>query len=1606
MPWWTTWIVSCPMRRGPKGAQRPPPPRRAPLRRAPPRRGPQPRTPVGGTAWRRRESQTCPTRKPKPCCWRSWRGCMTMPTERPDNVPAPASHGEDVGMTPVKRALIGMRRMRAALEAAERAAREPIAVIGMGCRLPGGCNSPDDLWQMLVEGRDGISEVPPDRWDAEALFDPDPARRGTITTRFGGFIEGVDQFDPAFFGISPLEAMSMDPQQRILLEVTWEALEHAGQAPDQLTGSATGVFVGIGGVDYVKEVLARPLETYDPFVAQGVSHAAASGRLSYLLGLQGPAVSLDTACSSSLLAVHLAVQSLRRGECRMALAGGVNLILSPDMHVALSRSGMLAPDGRCRTFDSRADGFVRSEGCGVVVLKGLRDALVDGDDVWAVIRGSATNQDGRSSGMTAPNGPAQEAVIRAALEDAGVLPSAVRYVEAHGTGTRLGDPIEVQALGAVFREGREPGQELRIGSVKTNIGHLEAAAGVVGLMKTALVLRHREIPPHLHLQEPSPLIPWVDLSLQVPTERTPLADGGEEALAGVSAFGFTGSNVHVVMGSAPTPAPVVDGKVGGLRARPLRLLKITAAHPDALRALGLRYEKRLSEARPSEGDPEAGEDFADLCFTSTTGRADLPHRLVILAGSAEEARSGLASWRGGEGADAGIAFAGHVADATPPEVAFLFTGHGSQYPGMGRDLFETEPVFRAAMEECDRLGRKYLDRPLLSVLYPDGDPPSEGGLESMTHAQPALFAVEYALSRLWRSWGVEPSAVLGHSVGEYAAACVAGVVTVDGALKLVTARGRFMDALPARGSMRALFAGEATVRDLLRDWRHAVSIAAVNGPAEVVVSGDMTSVAAVADAAERAGIETRALTVGAAAHSHLLDPILDDFEAVAATVEFSPPVMDFVSSTLARVVTHADVRDTGYWRRHLREPVQFADSIRRLWENGTRAFVEVGPNPRLCGMGSRCLPDEAALWLPALREGRADSLQALESLAVLYASGGQVDWDAFEGRSAGHPRFGRRTRVTLPTYPWRHRRYWVEGGAPAPLAHPALSESERWEGLVAAGRRQEGQAPLDLNVSGIPTVWRVLDRLTTGVAADTLVRMGAFGAEGKARTADSILSGIGIVPAYRGLVGRWLERLAGQGRLEKSGEMFVTPATPPNHDGEVMWRDARELPEDAQFLVAYLSRCHALLPGVLTGRTNPLETLFPGGSTETADLLYRDWGLVRYFNHLIGSLVSEFARQRPAGRGILALEVGAGTGGTTAAMLPGLTGRTERYDFTDVSELFLERAAATFREYGFVRYGILDVNRDPGEQGYPDGAYDLVVAANVLHASADLRRTLDRVRSMLAPGGLLVAFEATEYLAWFEVSTALLEGWEGHADDVRGEVPLLEAPRWVELLEQAGFERTEVFPRADAPTAGFGLHVFLAAVAGTPSGGTGDVRAHEAAGSRVGEPPGADPGTEDPDPPRPLLLERLSEASAGQRRNLLREFVRSQIRGLLRLDPDEPLERRRRLMELGLDSLMAVELRSRLGRGLGLAEPLPATLVFDYPTIEAIVGLLEQAISPPAVVDGKAVGDGPSEGLATGFTSTGPASPLIAGAERDDLPEEEAEARLLERLDALEGTDR
>jgi acyl transferase domain-containing protein len=810
---------------------------------------------------------------------------------------------ERIKSLPPQRVMLLAAQLQERVETLEKQQAEPIAIVGISCRFPGGADSPESFWRLLQNGVDAITEVPPDRWDIDEHYDPDPEKPGKMSTRWGGFLKDVRGFDPHFFGIAPREAEGMDPQQRLLLELCWEALERAGQSPDALMNSQTGVFVGISGSDYLQMRLDAGIETLDAYFASGNAHSIASGRLSYVLGLHGPSLPIDTACSSSLVAVHLAVQSLRNGECRAALAGGVNLILKPDTTVALSKAHMMATDGRCKAFDARADGFVRGEGGGVVVLKRLSDALTDGDNIFALIRGSAVNQDGRSNGLTAPNGPSQEAVIRSALESGRVAPQQISYVEAHGTGTSLGDPIEVQALASVF--GQERKEALMVGSVKTNIGHLESAAGIAGLIKIVLMLQHGQAPPHLHLENLNPYIPWKELPVTVPTKLTPWQTDTER-FAGVSSFGFSGTNAHIVLSTPPDME-----KKQSTPERPLHLFTLSARSEAALKELAARYEEHVTD-HPV--------DAADLAFTVNTGRSHFNHRLAILTGDTARIRHSLAGYRGNR--EAQDWFHGEAHGTRQPRVAFLFTGQGAQYTGMARQLYETHPTFKATLDQCDQILRPFLQRPLLSVLFADND--SDAVLiDETAYTQPALFAVEYALAELWRSWGVQPSVVMGHSVGEYVAACIAGVFRLEDGLKLIAERARLMQGLPSSGGMAAVFADEAVVEKAIAAHTGEISIAAINGPSNVVISGAEQALTGVLESLAQQGIKSRRLTVSHAFHSPLMEPILDEFEKVAASINYSEPHIGLMSNMTGSLATMDQVTHPRYWREHVRKPCGF-----------------------------------------------------------------------------------------------------------------------------------------------------------------------------------------------------------------------------------------------------------------------------------------------------------------------------------------------------------------------------------------------------------------------------------------------------------------------------------------------------------------------------------------------------------------------------------------------------------------------------------------------------------------------------------------------------------
>ncbi|MEM9923110.1 MAG: beta-ketoacyl synthase N-terminal-like domain-containing protein [Cyanobacteria bacterium P01_D01_bin.50] len=970
----------------------------------------------------------------------------------------------------LKNALVELKKMRSELNTIEEAKTEPIAIIGMGCRFPGGANNPEAYWQLLRNGVNAVTEIPSERWNVEAYYDSNPEAPGKMYTRYGAFLDDVSKFDPQFFEISPREAMSMDPQQRLLLEVTWEALENAGIPPEQIKGTQTGVFMGVCFDDYakfnVKSTDTSRIEAYD---ALGNFRSVAAGRISYFFGLQGPTMQLDTTCSSALLGVHLACQSLRSGESNFALAGGVNLMLEPGTTVGFSKLKALSADGKCKTFDSAANGYVRGEGCGVILLKRLSDAMADGDHIHGIIRGSAANHDGRSNGLTAPNGSAQEALVRQALASAKLKPSQIQYVEAHGTGTSLGDPIEVSALGRVLAQGRSQENPLIIGSVKTNFGHLETAAGVAGLMKVVLSLQNKEIPAHLHFQEPNPYIPWQKYPLKVPTELTPWSVKNGKRLGGVSSFGMSGTNVHVIIEEAPEPTAIKSAA-----ARPLHLLSLSAKTESALVAIVNNYQRFLTS------HPEAS--LADVCFTANTGRSHFEYRLCAVSESTQQLCEQLKTFH--HDRNAPLVVSGHKASSGTPKVAFLFTGQGSQYIGMGYQLYQTQPIFRKTLDYCSRILRPYLDRSLISVLYPESE--TNTLLDQTAYTQPALFALEYALAQLWISWGIEPDIVMGHSVGEYVAACIAGVFSLEDGLKLIAHRGRLMQGLPHNGKMVSLLATESVVKAAIQPYITSVAIAAVNGESSVVISGDSSAVTQVVAQLEAQGIKNKTLKVSHAFHSPLMEPILSDFKKVASEVKYSRPQIKLVSNVTGELA-NGEVATANYWCCHIRESVEFAAGMKTLHSHGYNLFLEIGAKPILLGMGVRCLPEVEATWLPSLRPGLDDWQQILESLAQLYVRGLPVDWSGFD-------KYYSHNKIELPTYAFERQRCWVEtvqntdrglvSRSPQQTDHPIINQLLLGD---TQNLMQYLQTAEQFSNSEMEVLSKLLEVLTKQLAVDTPV---------------------------------------------------------------------------------------------------------------------------------------------------------------------------------------------------------------------------------------------------------------------------------------------------------------------------------------------------------------------------------------------------------------------------------------------------------------------------------------------------------------------------------------
>jgi len=937
---------------------------------------------------------------------------------------------------------------------------EPIAIIGIGCRFPG-AHGPEEFWQLLRNGVDAITQIPAERRWLHAFNEQNGAQ--VKFPAWGGFLDQIDQFDPGFFGITPREAARIDPQQRLLLQTAWEALEDAGQVIEQLSGTHTGVFVGISGNDYGQVQLSDP-RLSDPYAGTGSALSIAANRLSYAFDFRGPSLAVDSACSSSLVAVHLASQSLRRGECQLALAGGVNIILSPMITLNFTHAGFMAADGRCKAFDARADGYVRGEGVGVVVLKLLSRALADGDPIYAVIRGSAVNNDGRSNGLTAPNRQAQEAVLREAYQQADVSPGEVQYLEAHGTGTALGDPIEAEALGAVLGVGRDDKSFCTLGSVKTNIGHLEAAAGIAGLIKTALALKHREIPPNLHFEKPNPHIPFDRLPLRVQQTLTPWPEHAGPALAGVSSFGFGGTNAHIVLEEAPSST--ADTFSNDSDSPAAHLLPVSAHSPEALRAIAQAYldflilpdlQERPAikspgyEQRPMNGasridpaqliartlhvraSPDEEISWPDICYTTSLRRSHHDHRLALVAHSRAEAAQALQAFLQNE-SQLGLTVGRYMPNQTP-RVVFVFSGQGPQWWAMGRELLEHAPTFRAVIEECDRLLAQYADWSLLVELRADE---AHSRLNETQIAQPALLALQVGLAALWNEWGVTPEAVVGHSVGEIAAAHVAGRLSLEDAVRVAFHRGRLMQRATGQGKMAMVELSPEATQRALAGYEDRLCLAAINSPTSTVLSGDPEALTTMLETLQQQGIAHRQLSVDYAFHSHHMESLQAELGEALHDLEGSPrsglspntrrrfptdagpdPNIAIFSTLTGNMANDSDF-NASYWQRQIREPVRFAEVIDRLAQAGQCCFIEIGPHPVLSLSILECLRQrgEEGLVLPSLRRGEEERATLLGSLGTLYTHGYPLDWRQL------YPDGGR--CVSLPSYPWQTERYWLD----------------------------------------------------------------------------------------------------------------------------------------------------------------------------------------------------------------------------------------------------------------------------------------------------------------------------------------------------------------------------------------------------------------------------------------------------------------------------------------------------------------------------------------------------------------------------------------------------
>ncbi|HEX8112782.1 MAG TPA: beta-ketoacyl synthase N-terminal-like domain-containing protein, partial [Kofleriaceae bacterium] len=1567
----------------------------------------------------------------------------------------------------------------------------PIAIVGIGCRFPGASNDPEELWRLLTHGVDAIREIPADRWSLRSYYHADPARPGRTYARWGGFLDCVDQFDAAFFSMSPREAAKADPQQRLLLEVAYEALEDSGQTIEGISGKRGGVFVGISSFDYAGIQCSRyERDSIDAYMNHGSALSIAANRISYFFNLHGPSFAVDTACSSALVAVHLACQSMWSGEIELAFVGGVNLMLRPEPTIGFSKASMLAPDGRCKSFDAAADGYARAEGAGIVLLKPLPKAQADGDSIYAVIRSTAANQDGRTGGIAVPSADAQQAMLREALDHAGIAAQSVQYVEAHGTGTPVGDPIEAAAIGAVYGAPRPPGQECLIGTIKSNFGHPEAASGAAGLIKAALAVQRGAIPATLHQVNPNPHIPFDDLKLRVVNELTPWPDtGGEARRAAVNSFGFGGTNAHVILESAPAVEPRRSPPADGTGiARPM-LLPISARSPEALRAAAATYAQFLQD------DTRAGASLADICHTAAVRRSHHDHRLAVVAHTTAEFCDLLRGFLAGESSS--MCHAGR--QSSKHGVAFVCSGMGQQWWAMGRQLLAEERGYRDVVGHIDEILRALAGWSLLREFEADEQ---HTRINETRVAQPAIFATQVGIAAVLKQWGIQPSALVGHSVGEVAAAYLAGALSLEDAVKVTYHRSRLQQRTAGLGTMLAAGVSWQEAHRLINGYDAVVSVGAINSAESVTLSGDSEVLRAIAQELDAKGVFCRALNVEVPYHSPTMDTLRSELLDSLGDLRPRATSVPLYSTVTGGLIDGTTLTAT-YWWQNVRQPVQFHQATSSAIEAGHDVFMEIGAHPVLSVSIAECLRehDRKGVVVPSLRRGQPENATLLASAGRLYTLGATIDWHGVT-RSEG-------TFVKLPTYPWQRERHWHESDRArrerlGEVVHPLLgmrseSAEPRWlveldlaslpflsdhraqgatifpaagyvEMGLAVGHELLGAAPcvvedlefrkalflsdnapstievavqrsshtfevstltpgsdiwtghaggkvralpaaalrkpLDLDairarcpnaISGkecyrrfqalgleygpafqpIAQLWRGADeaiaelhprnvgddqdefwldpalldglfqvslgtlaeRQETGLYLPVRIDRVEYHAPPGARTfgyarvrerngaestGDLVLTDeqgvrlvevrgftcrfmetgketsnwpvyqyqwrlktrvtkrpadvrsaahlprpselepvlaaeaavlrqrwrrdkfhgergrllcdmavayifeaftelgwdpvrdaaipvaalaeqLGVVPEHRRLFARLLEGLT-------SEDISAAPGVlgPSRRRAIDVWRQIWRQYPDAMPELTLISSCGGHLAGVLRGDVNPLEVIFPEGSSVTAEHLYQDSPVYRVYNQLIQKALSEIVQRLPEGRTLRVLEIGGGTGGLSAFVLPKLPPLRTQYTFTDIGATLVSQAERNFSHYPFIEYRTLDIDANPVEQGFSPHVYDIIVASDVLHATRNLGRTVGHVAQLLASEGTLLLLEPENPELAMTLAFGMLEGWRQSADtELRWDEPLITHGAWRRLLAKSGFEESVVI--TDAPTEEQARHAVIVA---------------------------------------------------------------------------------------------------------------------------------------------------------------------------------------------------